>query len=473
MHELALSESRAGTKCLLSSGEGLDKFPADECLGVRRISLVKNNIKIIKDSIQCPDLRTLLLWNNIHLKSISTSFFKKVRYLAVLDLSQTSMKSLPRSISNLKHLKFLNLSQTNIVKLPSSLNGLWRLQFLDVSCCKHLRRLHSGIGEHKFMQHLNVKRCKELKSLPAGIAKLSSLQTLKGAVFRTKKQLADLKELNLLQHLSLTIGAPPSSHAIEDRSSSHAIEAYSLSQGSFKLEDGTFKGMTKLRTVSLRSKSSYLLDLPDDMESIAQRLEHVRLHNCSVPKWIFNLQSLMVLVVTDGNISKEEYKGLEKIPNLIKLRLSGNKHCEEFPNEFGASAAFPNLKKLIIEDFNRLKQFPLLQDNAMPNLQYLRIKKCNHAVKLLQGFDKLKTLDEIEVDKEDLGHCQVSTDRRRIKVLSPLSDEAKKIMRDAIGKQSEKDKLDKSLRRTRSGPKVLSKLVSCRTMSGLSQDEEN
>lgn len=468
LHELALSESRAGTKCLLKPGEDLENFPADECLGVRRISLVKNNIKEIKDAIQCPDLRTLLLWNNINLESISSSFFKKVRYLAVLDLSQTSMKSLPRSIGKLKHLKFLNLSRTNIVKLPSSLSGLWRLQFLDVSCCKHLRRLHSGIGKHKSMLHLNVKRCKELKSLPTGIAKLSSLQTLKGAVFRTEKQLADLKELNLLQHLSLAIDAP---------SSSQTTEAYSSSQGNLKLEDGIFKGMTKLRTVSLRSKSSCRLDLPKDMELIAQHLQHVRLHNCSVPKWIFPLENLMVLVISAGNIDGEQYKGLEKIPNLKKLRLAGNKDCEEFPEEFGNATAFPNLKKLVIEDFNRLKQFPDLQGNAMLNLQYLRIKKCNHAIKLLQGFDKLKHLNEIEVEEEDLGHWTIGTDRPvKINVINPSEEEAiEKMVKEAIKKKEEKDESHKPPRRTISR-KVLAKLGSCSTMPRprvLSPDEEN
>lgn len=404
LHDLALSESRAGTKCLLRPGEKLEKFPANECVGVRRISLVKNNIKIIEDGIQCPQLRTLLLWNNIPLKSISTSFFDKLTCLAALDLSQTSVESLPRSISKLRHLKLLNLSRTNIVKLPSCLSGLRHLQFLDVSWCRRLTALHSGIGKNKFMLHLNVKRCKELKSLPAGIAKLSSLQTLKGAVFRMEKaanvlQLAHLKKLILLQHLSF---------AIEDPSSSHRI-----------IEEGTFEGMTKLRTISLRSISSCRLDLPDDMDLIAQRLEHVRLHSCSVPKWIFHLENLMVLVL-DGNISGADYKGLEKISNLRELRLSGNRECVAFPEEFGASTAFPNLKKLMIEDFNSLRQFPVLQNNAMPKLQYLRIKKCNRAIDI-QGFVKLKTLKEVEVEEEDLGLSQSLKDRHvNIRVINPF-----------------------------------------------------
>jgi len=419
-HDLALTESQVETKCLIEPGKELQEIPSKECLGVRRISLVKNDISKISDAIQCPQLRTLLLWNNMGLESISASFFHNLRYLAVLDLSQTSIKSLPRSICHLKHLKFLNLSRTKILKLPRSLSGLWRLQFLDVSFCKDLRRLHPGIGKHKFMVHLNVKSCRKLVSLPAGVAKLSSLQKLKGAVFKSERtanvlQLADLKELRLLQHLSLTMNAPPS----------QASEAPPSSQAIIELKEGTFAGMKKLRTLSLRGIRC-LLCLPGDMESIAQGLERVRLHNCSVPGWIFGLQSVMVLVL-DGNVPGAHYKGLEKIRSLRKLRLSMNSDCVEFPGEFGQPNAFPNLEKLVIENFESLKNLPLLKDDAMPRLKYLRIKKCKQVINMPAGLDKLKSLEEVEVEKGDydkfdwkiLRDCQV-----KIKVIYPVGEEA-------------------------------------------------
>lgn len=74
----------------------------------------------------------------------------------------------------------------------------------------------------------------------------------------------------------------------------------------------------------------------------------------------------------------------------------------------------------MIEDFNSLRQFPVLQNNAMPKLQYLRIKKCNRAIDI-QGFVKLKTLKEVEVEEEDLGLSQSLKDRHvNIRVINPF-----------------------------------------------------
>jgi hypothetical protein len=107
LHELALSESQKQTKCLLKPKKELKELPVDECQGVRRISLIKNDIFTMAKPIPCTGLRTLLLCNNFNLRSISESFFDNLRYLSVLDLSQTSIRSVPKSIGNLRRLNFL------------------------------------------------------------------------------------------------------------------------------------------------------------------------------------------------------------------------------------------------------------------------------------------------------------------------------------------------------------------------------
>lgn len=379
LHDLALLESSKESKCLLEPGKELKAVPMDKCKGVRRISLIKNEISAIREAIPCPGLRTLLLWNNKKLTSMPDSFFDNLRYLVVLDLSQTCIESLPKSIENVKHLKLLNLSETKIQMLPESLSGLKHLQFLDVSGCESLSSLHVGIGGHKYMLHLNVKGCKNLKTLPAGISKLIYLRTLKGASVVKIDQLtaataplqwADLKRLTRLQSLSVAIDAQSSSS--------------SKSQGEGRIDlEGTFGGLTNMRTLCFRNSNSAcgLLHLPEDTQRM-EGLEIVRLCNCAVPTWMFRLQNLMVLVI-EGDNSSEEYKDLQKIPNLKKLHLSHNKKCREFP-EFEESEPFPKLEKLMIEDFKYLEKLPNIRKGVMPMLKHLLIKNCNQMEKMAQ-----------------------------------------------------------------------------------------
>lgn len=378
LHDLAVSESEKQTKCLLKPGGDLTALTVKGCRGVRRISLMKNKISTIEEAIHCPGLRTLLLSGNSNLTSIPASFFKNLKYLTVIDLSYTTMKSLPETIGDLKHLKFLSLSGTKIEELPESLSGLQRLQFLDVSYCYDLKRLHSGIGEHKFMLYLNLNGCLNLGLLPGGISRLINLRTFEGAVFRTVNansasalQLRDLKGLTLLQHLSLTF------------------------ESEIQLEEGAFVGMTNMRTLSIYNFHGRLV-LPKDME-VMKRLERVTLSGCEVPDWIFKLQNLMVLYLSGHNNSTADYKGLEKIHRLRTLSLEDNNKLVEFPEDFGKAMAFPKLENLIIQGFDCLEKLPLFQDSAMPMLKSFYISFCPLLKDIPQGLERLNNLENVDV----------------------------------------------------------------------------
>ena len=53
LHDLAISEQ---TKCLLKPGGQLERISVEDCQGLRRISLMKNEISAIEKGIQCPGL---------------------------------------------------------------------------------------------------------------------------------------------------------------------------------------------------------------------------------------------------------------------------------------------------------------------------------------------------------------------------------------------------------------------------------
>lgn len=383
LHEFALLESRKQNNCLLEAGENLKEFPMQQCLGMRRISLIKTDIPNIKGAMHFPVLRTLLLSSNYSLTSISSRFFKNMRYLTVLDLSKTLIRALPKSMGDLKYVKYLNLSGTTLISLPKSLSGLKYLQFLDVSYCSKLRRLHSRIGEHKSMLYLNAEGCPLLKSLPVGISKLVSLQTLKGARVSMRKkganalQLTDLKRLTHLQHLLLIID-----YCHKATGSEEAV----------KLDNGIFQGMTKMRILEFSFiNCSRQLDLSEDM-AVMESLEIVRLSRCVLPNWISKLHNLKELKSESGQ--SLDYGGLHGIPKLRILHLSKYDNCVRFPKEFGTPGAFPELQQLIIEEFKNLKIFPPLQVNAMAKLKYLRIKGCPKLVKKPERFERLVSIEE-------------------------------------------------------------------------------
>lgn len=247
---------------------------------------------------------------------------------------------------------------------------------------------------HKFILHLNAEGCPRLKSLPVGISKLISLQTLKGICVSIGKkaananalQLRHLKDLNLLQHLSLQV--------IDDDHDA------TLPESVIQLEENIFQDMTKMRTLEFFNHGSCLFDLPKDM-AVMERLEIVHLYRCVLPKWIFQLKNLRELKSSTDQSS--DYKGLERIPNLTMLDLAINEKCVEFPKEFGKAGAFPKLQKFSIKSFNGLKIFPPLDDHAMPNLKYLRIEGCEGLECRPERFQRLENIEE----EQDLEQCDL------------------------------------------------------------------
>uniref|UniRef100_A0A0E0AI14 NB-ARC domain-containing protein n=1 Tax=Oryza glumipatula TaxID=40148 RepID=A0A0E0AI14_9ORYZ len=96
--------------------------------------------------------------------------------LRVLDLSNTDIGEVPKSIGSLIHLRYLGLDNTRIQVLPESVGALFHLQTIKLNHCSSLTQLPHGI---KLLQNL---RCSEIAhsnvQMPSGIRALTSLQKL-------------------------------------------------------------------------------------------------------------------------------------------------------------------------------------------------------------------------------------------------------------------------------------------------------
>eukprot|EP01018_Ginkgo_biloba_P019072 Gb_40740 [translate_table: standard] len=378
LRDLCHSISEKETRSLFHAGKGSREFPNSElCHGRRRISLMENCVRILPEQMnECPGLRTLLLSGNKEIAKIPSSFIRNLKSLRVLDLRDTSIKSLPKAVGNLKLLRVLDVSGTDIERLPESVRGLRSLQVLDVSGCRSLKRLPEGIGELKYLRHLTADGSR-LQFMPRGVSKLSYMEKLMEVELKAENglRLEDFKGLTQLRHLKV------------------------IMTNEMEMEmTWILGGLVKMRTLSLWNASKY--DAPHLSEKMAslKELEILYLSGFAVPKWVCGFQNLVLLELHECDC--EDCPPLETLPNLRALSMGSNESCRELPTEFGKAGGFPKLERFHLSALD-LEELPKLEDGAMPRLKSFTVFDCKMLSKMPDGMERLTSLEEISVE-----HCE-------------------------------------------------------------------
>ncbi|KAG4912959.1 hypothetical protein JHK84_053412 [Glycine max] len=105
-------------------------------------------------------VRTIMFPNGAEggsVESLLNTCVSKFKLLRVLDLSDSTCKTLPRSIGKLKHLRYFSIQNNpNIKRLPNSICKLQNLQFLSVLGCKELEALPKGFRKLISLRHLEI-----------------------------------------------------------------------------------------------------------------------------------------------------------------------------------------------------------------------------------------------------------------------------------------------------------------------------
>nr|TKS18195.1 putative disease resistance protein [Populus alba] len=173
---MAIKIQKVNSQAMVESGAQLEKLPDMEkwTEDLVRVSLMKNYITEIPASYspRCPNLSTLLLSQNYMLRSIEGSFFTQLNGLAVLDLSNTGIKSLPGSISNLVCLTTLLLMRCQQLRQVPTLAKLTALKKLDLVYTQ-LEELPEGM---ELLSNLSINREADLGTLPKTIQALEIVQ---------------------------------------------------------------------------------------------------------------------------------------------------------------------------------------------------------------------------------------------------------------------------------------------------------
>ncbi|KAB2062457.1 hypothetical protein ES319_A10G153400v1 [Gossypium barbadense] len=138
----------------------LTELPTEEAWKkAKMMFLIDNELSILPEKPNFPALEMLFLQRNNQLRVLPDLFFDNMPCLAVLNLSKTGIKYLPKSISRLSKLETLILRD-----------------------CEHLFKLPSEVGSLKPLQVLDL-RGTEIVELPAKIAELDSLSHLEVSLY--------------------------------------------------------------------------------------------------------------------------------------------------------------------------------------------------------------------------------------------------------------------------------------------------
>ncbi|KAL4338748.1 hypothetical protein AHAS_Ahas12G0241200 [Arachis hypogaea] len=107
---------------------------------------------------------------------------------------------LHRSIGELIHLCYLDLSDTSMVTLPESLSCLYNLQTLKLRNCRNLKKLPSKMQNLVNLRHLDIFGSISVEEMPKKMSKLKDLQFLSDYI-AGKHEENGFVELGELAHL--------------------------------------------------------------------------------------------------------------------------------------------------------------------------------------------------------------------------------------------------------------------------------
>ncbi|XP_052113210.1 putative disease resistance RPP13-like protein 1 [Arachis duranensis] len=191
------------------------KNPAKHDTRTRHLSCARRKnddddllMKITEACDRLKHARTLLqIYNEYGLFSVgdrvavSCDLLEQLKCLRVLSFNFFSDDEnlMHGSIAKLIHLRYLDLSYTSIVTLPESLSCLYNLQTLKLRKCRKLRKLPSKMQNLVNLRHLDVFET-GLEEMPKKMSELKDLQIL-SCYIAGKHEENGIGELGELAHL--------------------------------------------------------------------------------------------------------------------------------------------------------------------------------------------------------------------------------------------------------------------------------
>ncbi|RWR73951.1 disease resistance protein RPM1-like protein [Cinnamomum micranthum f. kanehirae] len=310
--------------------------------------------------------RSLMLFQ-IEIPSLSLcSISSRYKLLRVLDLSNSSIESVPDELVELFNLRYLNLRATNVGELPKSIGKLQHLQTLDIYKTK-IKILPKGVEKLKKLRHMFIPSGIQA---PDGIFNLNCLQRLYniGINDNTVRKVGNLTQLR-----DLGIVNVKKNHGKELSASLQKMEALLY---------------LEVQVIS----DEEILDL-DAVSSPPAHLKYLLLEGRleRLPPWIDSLQNLTALDLRRSHLKEDPLSLLEALPNLIFLCLIMAYVGEELCFRHGC---FLKLKALAIFEIPNLSLIKI-ENGSMTCIKKFMLDKCPELKRIPEGMQYLTCLQEL------------------------------------------------------------------------------
>ncbi|XP_028755805.1 putative disease resistance RPP13-like protein 1 [Neltuma alba] len=388
---------------------GLDFFNVPRSIG-NASHIVSSNLKHLR-MLSLEGLRSLkivpdLIGEFIHLRYLNLSFTSirslpnsicKLFNLQTLKLRGCSyLEMLPSDMKDLVNLRYLDLSfSKKIVSLPDSLCELYNLQTLQLPCCDSLKMLPRDMQDLINLRHLDV-RGTNLKEMPRGLGSLKDLKILSKYVV-AEDQGTGIGELGGMSNLK---GLIEISKLEIVKNGKEAYEARMM-------EKKHIKGLTLSW-----SRDGDVEDTRTERDILGNLQPHWDLEDLEIrnyrgtifPDWLGShcyLNMTMLQLVGCKNCCMLPTLG--RLPALKELRINGLNGVKIIGDELlkGDDCAsiipFPSLEVLDFSSMTSWEQWHSINMEAFPKLQILRIYDC---LKLIGNLPRqLLSLETLEIDR--------------------------------------------------------------------------
>ncbi|KAF8686898.1 hypothetical protein HU200_006963 [Digitaria exilis] len=397
-------------------------------------------------------IRSLMLFKSPSVRAIDL-LIESAPSLRVLDLSQTAVEALPKSIGSLVHLRYLNLNGTQVRDIPSSIGFLINLQTLNLQGCQRLQRLPWSIRALLELRCLDLEGT-SLSYVPKGVGELKHLNYLSGLIIGHDNNgpegcdLDDLKALSELRHLHIESLDRATSGAIALANKPFLKDLYLSEQAPViedqKQEEEHESQENKDETGKEEKEGQEISNVQCSGEESAKASEKIwneltppmsieklvikNYKGVNFPSWIkgpklgTSFPSLVFLDL-ENCMSCTKLPSLGLLNQLQSLQISNADSVVTIGSEFlgttvlSPATSFPKLEVLKLRNMKRLEEWSLAVEETqvlLPCLKSLHIQSCPKLKALPEGL-KHVALREL--------HVEGAYSLTEIKDLPKLSDE--------------------------------------------------